>query len=484
MKLSLRLARLGYGAFALFAALLFFLGLFRPVMSNAERVAAGVLLFCPTGAFALWGLSAFISRWKTRRAVIFLAVLCLAVKLLWVLTVRVAPAVDYKTFYDTAAALAERGRISSRYAALFPHIMGYALFLSGLFRMFGKGVEVAILANVVISTLSMLLIFYICDKIASRRAAVAAALLWTGYPAQTMFNMFVLSEPLYSLMLLLIWAAVVYVEGRMDFRHQGILVAAGVILPLMLALLNMLRPIALVQLLAFLIYAALGLRKNRGVKRARLFAVALSVLICYFSFGAMTSAYLTERLGENPATLPGYNIYVGFNPISRGTWNQEDSARLFQYSARPGWDAGRTQRQMLQDALNRLRGEKGELPSLLLDKFLILLGDDSAAVFYAGDAIPQPRMAAILSNVFYYSMVLLALVGAVKAMREKSISPLLMISLFGLGLTAAQLLVEVAGRYHYSISLSLLITAACAFGKNTKDNDSYSHKTDHSTKLC
>jgi hypothetical protein len=93
-------------------------------------------------------------------------------------------------------------------------------------------------------------------------------------------------------------------------------------------------------------------------------------------------------------------------------------------------------------------------------------------------------MAAILSNVFYYSMVLLALVGAVKAMREKSISPLLMISLFGLGLTAAQLLVEVAGRYHYSISLSLLITAACGFGKNTKDNDSYSHKTDHSTKLC
>jgi hypothetical protein len=484
MGRSVRLARLGYGAFALFAALTFILGLSRPVMWGAERVFAGVILFCPVMALALWGLSAWISRWETRKAVLALAALCLAVKLAWVLTYRVAPAVDYKTFYDTAAALAERSRISSRYAALFPHIMGYSLFLSGLFRVFGKSVEVATIANTAISAVSMLLIFYIADKLSSRRAAVAAALLWTAYPAQTMFNMFVLSEPLYTLMLLVIWAAVVFVRGRMDARRQGILVAAGIVLPLLMAILNMLRPIALVQLLAFLIYAALGVKKGGGVKAARLCAVGMAVLVCYFSFGAMSSAYLARRLGEPPASVPGYNIYVGFNTLSRGTWNAEDSERLFRYSALPGWDAGRTQRQMFEDALRRARGEAQELPSLMLDKFLILLGDDSAAVFYAGDAIPRPRTAAILCNVFYYAMVLMAAAGAARAARQKSVTPLLMVCLFGMGLTAAQLLVEVAGRYHYAISLTLLMMAGCALGKSTKENDSYSHEIAGSAKLC
>jgi len=481
MGRSLRLARLGYGAFALFAALLFVLGLCRPVMTGAERVFAGVILFGPAGALALWGLSAWLSRWKTRRAVLILTALCLAVKLAWVLSYRIEPAVDYKRFYDTAAALAESGRVTSRYVALFPHIMGYSLFLSGLFRIFGQSVQVATVANAAISTLSMLLIFYILDKAASRRAAIAAALLWIAYPAQTMFNMFVLSEPLYTLTLLFIWAAVVFVRRRADARHQGVLVAAGIVLPLLMAILNMLRPIALVQLIAFLIYAALSAEKNGGVKAARLCAVGMAVLVCYFSFGVMASAYLTERLGEYPATVPGYNIYVGFNTASRGTWNPEDSERLFTYSALPGWDAERAQRKMLEDALYRVRRETHELPGLMLDKFLILLGDDSAAVFYAGDAIRHPRMAAILCNVFYYTMALMALAGAVRAMRRKSVSPLLMVCLFGMGLTAAQLLVEVAGRYHYAISLTLLMAAGCAFSKK---NDSYSGKFDVSAKLC
>lgn len=473
MKRAGVLSRLGYGAFALLAALLFVLGLFRPVMGDAKRVAAGLILFFPPGVLILWGLSAWMSRWPKGRAALALAVLCLAVKLLWVLAFPIDPEVDYRRFFETAAALADSYRIQSRYVALFPHIMGYALFLSGLFGLLGKSVLVATVANALLSVLSMLLIFYICDRTAGSRAAVAGALLWTVYPSQTMFNMFVLSEPLYTAVLLLIWAAVVYVGEKTDARHQGLLAAAGVVLPLLLAFLNLLRPIALVQLLAFLIYAALGYRKE-GVRTARIAAVALSVLICYLCFGAMSSVYLERRLGERAAGVPGYNIYVGLNLQSRGTWNPEDSNRLFMYSAQPGWDADRAQRQMLRDAIERLRAEASALPGLMLDKFLILLGDDSAPVFYAGEAIPHRRMAAILCNVFYYGMVLLSLIGALRAMRRKSVSPLLMIGLFGLGLTAAQLLVEVAGRYHYAISLSFLLFASCAFGKSSNNNNSYS----------
>ena len=60
---------------------------------------------------------------------------------------------------------------------------------------------------------------------------------------------------------------------------------------------------------------------------------------------------------------------------------------------------------------------------------------------------------------FYYLLLLLALWGGVELWRRGERTPVLQAPLYVLGLTLAQMLVEVAGRYHYSLIPALILTA-------------------------
>ncbi|WP_205417743.1 hypothetical protein, partial [Escherichia coli] len=89
------------------------------------------------------------------------------------------------------------------------------------------------------------------------------------------------------------------------------------------------------------------------------------------------------RLGEEIASTPGYNFYVGFNTESSGTWNAADSELLLHYNDRPGWTANEVQKQMLEEAKKRIQSGSIDFPKLFFDKFIIFLGEDSQAVGYA-----------------------------------------------------------------------------------------------------
>ncbi|UJA79224.1 hypothetical protein LSF16_25165, partial [Bacillus cereus] len=68
--------------------------------------------------------------------------------------------------------------------------------------------------NVVLTTISMGLIYVISRKIGGVRTAITASVLWIVLPSQTIYNMFALSEPLYCTILLLIWAVMISVHEK------------------------------------------------------------------------------------------------------------------------------------------------------------------------------------------------------------------------------------------------------------------------------
>ena len=100
-----------------------------------------------------------------------------------------------------------------------------------------------------------------------------------------------------------------------------------------------------------------------------------------------TNHYITERVGEEIATTPGYNIYVGFNMASIGRWNPEDSNLLYYYNDQEGLSANDVQQKMFEEAKNRLQSGEVNFLELFYNKFLIFLGDDSAAVGYASSVL-------------------------------------------------------------------------------------------------
>jgi len=400
-----------------------------------------------------------------------LLVLCLAVKLIWVINFRTVPKVDYLTFYKTAQMLATSWTIDFHYVALFPHILGYSSFLSLFFMIFGEGLLVAPVINTMLSVISMIFIYDITQRLWNRQAAVLASLIWIVYPSQTIYNSMVLSEPLYTTLILAFWAWMIRSQDKLAGYSYRQIVIGGIGAGLLLAAIDAVRPLGWVLFLALAIWLVWTLdwreRRERpeshgrqeghqrreilvreGLLRKLLFLLLIATGL--WTAGHVTEWYRDSRLGEQAASSVGYNIYVGFNEESRGRWNQADSDRLFDYVREyPEWTADDVQRQMFEDAKDRILHGNISFVSLFYDKLHLLWGDDAMAFKYSD--LPKDETDYItVSNVFYIVTVFFSIIGLAFAVRKNGRSATLMLGLFMLGLTSAHLLSEVAYRYHYS----------------------------------
>ncbi|WP_000764925.1 glycosyltransferase family 39 protein [Bacillus paramobilis] len=433
---------------------------------NYVTLLVGVLLLSIVGSFILRKSSLYLEKLSEKKCFFVLVIVCFAFKLAWVLRYQIQPLVDYATFYYTAEALSENFVIDNRYIALFPHIFGYASFLSIFMKIFGSSYMIPPILNVILTTISMGLIYAISRKIGGVKTAITASVLWIALPSQTIYNMFAMSEPLYCTVLLLIWLIMIMTHEKIANINIKRLLVYSVLIAALLAFMNMVRPIAAVPIIALLIWFFIIDTKHVGNKKIWLNKITYVgvIVVGYLIFSSAINQYITVRLGEEIASTPGYNIYVGFNEESSGKWNRPDAELLFHYSNKPGWNANDAQQKMLEEAKERIKNDNIDFVKLFSNKFFELLGEDSAAVSYADPALDHIVRYTVASNMFYYFLIVTSLVGVLVAIKNKNKSSLFIICLYAIGLIMAQLLVEVASRYHYSATISMIILAA--FGIN------------------
>ena len=422
------------------------LGLALGALQTAQQTQAFLcgLLAAAALLFLLPRAAAAVAQAGTGRALLALCLACLLVKGAWILLVRPEPAGDYMVFWQCANALTlPETLFNGRYVALFPHIYGYSHFLSLFIRLFGPGELLAQILNVGLSVLSGCLLFALAYRWIGLEAGISAFLLWILCPSQTVYNSFVLSEPYYTALLLVFLALVtqLYHAGPEDRRQPLWGLAAGGLAGLVLRALNGARPIAAVPILA-------------------------ALMAVYLAAGPLWNAAVERAAGEPPASVPGFNLLVGLNRESAGMWNESDSQRLAFYSGQPGATAQSAQEALLREAADRAAADPGAIPGLLLDKLRVFLGSDHACVLYAETVLRHRDLFTFICNTFYYAAVLLSLAGAAVLFRTGERSAALLLPLYALGLTLAQLLVEVAPRYHYSLIPMFLLTAQYAlFGR-------------------
>ena len=441
---------------ALFAALLvcaLYLGAGRDGETQKALLLALPLL--AVLAAALPPLSRLLARLGPLGAWAALTLLCLAVKGAWVLLVRVPQTSDYATFWAYAQQLAQQSTLQyGRYIALFPHVFGYSSFLSLFIRLFGPGELLAQGLNVLLTAASGSLIFLIARRWWGLAGACQAYLLWIACPSQTLYNVFALSEPLYTTLLLAVLALVVWAEGKK--RRAA---AVGLSTGLLLRWFQGVRPIAAVVIIALFIWRFCLKPEELGRREGRRFWLPLVgvLLAAYLAAGPVWNAHLTARIGEEPSTTPGYSVLVGFNLNYSGQWNQADSDLLYSFSGQPGATAQQAQQAALEAAVDRITSGQIRLVPLMREKLRIFLGSDDACVNYSRAVVRHTEGFSLACNSFYYAVLLLAAGGAAVLWRRDTRCAVLLLPLYVLGLTLAQMLVEVAGRYHYSILPMLLL---------------------------
>ena len=402
-------------------------------------------------------------------------VMCLLLNGIWVFCFQPVQAPDYQTFYDAAVNLSEgKQLVNQDYIAMFPHILGYATFLGIFLRGFGQTILTAAVLNVLLTGASGILIYILTLRWTGKRTAAAfVSFHWALCPSKLLYNTMALSEPYYTFLLLLfLLLSSLAVDcglssdsrGRGEKATSSVLWAAvlGLLGGLILALMNSARPIGLIPIIALLIWLLL-LRKNSDrIKRVGSAAYLVVLLITYILSGQAWNTYATLKLGQAPPSVPGYSIYVGFNPETRGSYADGDMELLQgRYSGEYDRNADAAQRSMLESAKDRIRETKRSIPSLMIYKLGTLLGHDEGGAFYSSASLSGRSYVlwCVASNIWYYFVCILTLAGGVRLWSQKRDDSLWLVPLCLVGVILAQLLVEVAARYHYCLIPLLLLMA-------------------------
>lgn len=435
--------------------------------SVAVWTVAAALATC--GIAVLSGRINLEIKLKDGRIALILAAICLVVKLVAVLRWRVEPAADYATFATTAADLARDGSISlHRYVALFPHIYGYSAFLSVFYRVFGSGQLVAPIVNAGLSAVTAALIYLLIRRYSSKKSGIFAAILWIICPSQTLYNIYVLSEPLYTAELVGAMLLCDSLRRRLKTNApQGFRATLGVAAGLgaLLAAVQLVRPIGTIIVIALaglLLAVDLPYGAKTAAKRLGALAVVIAVMLC----GTRLVGLRTDAaLGEPAAHSVGYSYAVGLNEKSGGRWDADVSARLMKYSDEEGATADYAQSRMMNDVKALIKSGEIDYLSLFKVKFENLLSHDHSVVkSYGGKVFARQDLFADACDIFWLATSLMAAVGCVCALARKERGVLLVAALYGIGLVAAQMLVEVAIRYHYSLYLASIPLAIYGLG--------------------
>lgn len=394
--------------------------------------------------------------------------LCVLVNLAWVLIIRIEPFSDYETYWAAASALALHGEFTNPwYLAMYPHILGYSSFLAVFIRLFGTHVMTAALLNVFLSALSGILIFAIALRLRSLRCACAAEFIWALYPTRTMLNSLVLSEPLYTcLILLFVYLLICFDEDSKVSPLRFALFGLG--LGLLLCWINTVRPIAAILIIAMLIWLLFlgGLEIKNRRRCAAWLLLTLTMLVSYRVCAQAWDRHVESLLSLEPASVPIYNIYVGFNEETQGQWSAEDMDLLFSYLQQPGTSASQAQSMMLPHLRERIASGI-DFGRLFMSKLFVFLGNDELGGYTYRFTRPElfVKLCMVIDNAAYYGVLFAALGGIVYLMKERERSVFGLMPLYIIGLTLAHMLVEVSSRYHYSIVPMIIILAALGFDR-------------------
>ena len=396
-----------------------------------------------------------------------LSALCLVLNAAFAFYFRPLQAADYRTFFQVARDLSNGNHPGMKdYVAMFPHILGYAAFLSVFLRIFGQSLVVAVAVNIFLITISGALLFYLAREMTNTFSSACVFFLWAVCPSKMFYNTMSLSEPYYTCLLLLFFFLFSRTVKRVGEEKTVWLPIALIALLCggLLALVQSARPIAVIPVIAVIIWLLFLHDKNQIKRTWKVWILFIGVMILSFVGGEKAwKAYATEQLEQVPPSVPGYNIYVGFNPDTNGSYSDDDMT-MFQnlYFGECERNAVAAQQLMLEAAKERVHSAGGGLPRLMLYKLKTLLSHDEGGAYYAMDSLTQRQysLSCLISNVWYYLVCVMAMFGAVLLWSEQDRGVSMIVVLFTIGLILAQMLVEVAARYHYAVIPMLLMIAA------------------------
>lgn len=427
----------------------------------ATGLGGGGYILAFLGGALCMGVLLFLGRrllvpFRAYPAVLFALRFALALSV--ILMFYAQPVQDFKTMYDAACQVASGGReyLSDAYFYNWAYQTGFVAYEAGVIRLFGTGIFPLQVMNALWMAGSGCLVYAIGRRFLTAEGAMLASLFYALYPGPYFLSGVLTNQHIAVFFYYLgIW---LLVRGERLSFPRALLAGAAI------AVGNVMRPLGILVVLAFLCWGAVRLllwKKPGRLREAGALALAAAA---YFAVFALFSK-LIVLTGLNPEGLtnhlPLWKFLVGLNYESGGRWSRED------YEAYYLLPASRAEEAMREAIRERLAIGPGGLARLAWRKSGLLWGSPESLYWGFGEIDGTVR-GKILTALNYgdrgvcalaVGLALAALASRLRKGTGEKEPAVLLLAFLVCGYYAAHLLVEVQPRYRYFLMPALFLLA-------------------------
>ena len=421
--------------------------------------------------------------------VILILIFAFIIRITIIRELPMKPASDYKTYFEIAemmkkGTLQEKGEGYCNYIAMFPHIIGYCYILKNIFVIFGTSVWNGQMANVLFSLGTVFSIYRIARRLGGKLAGIIALTAAAFWPSQILYINMLAAE--YSFCFFLYLSVQLFLHLIMDYDSTTKNGISGILLHIllggMIAITAAIRPMALILLIAILLFLIPqkmnlpGIPLNSISIWVRFLAKGWLrggvILMSYMFVSSIITTDIELTINKSVPSFSesfGYNLLVGLNNDASGGWNEEDSKFLYDNLDRTGSPI-EAQAACREKAFQRLVSNPSMLFNLFIKKYELLWGNDNYGIDWnlaflkEQNELTQTRADFLYkikseNQIVYLVFILFSFLTLIYLL-QKQANGLYVLILIYLGTAAMHLMVESQNRYHFHVMPVLIILAS------------------------
>lgn len=431
--------------------------------------------------FIILFLSIFVLVAKTKQITFFLpnkkiyiyiilVSLTFITRSIWMFLVDIIPMSDFKIYNDFAVLFSRPGPHDSWYGSVFPHIMGYAFLNSIFYKLFGIYKIIPLILNLSFSIGISIAIYKISSHIQTQKVGFVSAILFILLPQSIFYTNFIATEIPFTFLFLM--SILLFMKILNNTSSLYVNIALYFILGVLCEITNFIRPMGTLLVAIFIFtfsYKTINKKYKFKLTVLSILTFLIVFIFAYFATTNIISYEISKHNNEPISTFPmGYNLLVGSNISSNGTWNPEDSKLLFSYTNLP---AQQIHNILFAKGLERFKNHGISNIQLFINKFIIVwTSTDSESIYNmragynpssAFDVKKHSSTLFLICNIFYLSLLFFSIFFVFKTLKSRNSHPLLIvISIFVIGVVIIHLLFEASGRYNFIVAVLLTVTAS------------------------
>lgn len=460
-KLSLSLKKALHGAeIAIVCILCFSLMLdIGNVFSNSFIIGAVYSLFFISSFTIVYFFRNQIFSGSITKRILFTVSIAIFIRSIVIYFLALQPQGDYAVYLSTAMKIKNGVLNNTSYYGIFPHALNYPIFISFFYRLFGEATWLPRVINLIFGALEVGFGTYILEKCVDSKTGLIGGLAIALNPSVIIFTLLSGGEPIYSSIIII---AVFFLLLTTKGKNPWIcVVAAGTIC----AIANFFRPTGIILIIASILiiflYSADSIKKK---------IIQSLLLLSSFAVIVWATGFITSSVSgyKKPSYSFGWNLYIGANEQSQGTWNEKD-AELFTEMSNNSDDPSEIQKYFLDLGVERYKNMGINIISHFKNKLGVWFDESYILRVITNWQTDETRFKStdlqqtysLLINLYNLLIVLGAIAALLLLSFEKK-APLIlkMIAFYMIGSIMLFMVVETATRYkgaYYSVLTILAI---------------------------